>query len=363
MEDDETYDAMDVATVSDHSKSTVSTLQKSVMTFTVTKPQQELVPIMTQIGGGSGGGASSRSHRFHPGGNLSIIPNLSLSPSKRRKKRKSSAFCCLSMLVILFVAFALAFPYLLSAFESLVHYQATKSKGDPGINFDNNDDDIAGLRIRQGDSEAPPSLIWGTVGDDNVSYYHQPAWSPTEENHHLVLLHGAAFSKEDWKTSGIFREFQKSFPSLTVTALDLPVSASHGTLARLLRSMRDEDLVEQLPVSALVTPSASGYSITSWIREESSEGMSSYLSAWIPVASYSVSQCSSGDLETLRAQWPDVSVLAIYGSEDGKGKSVMESLRDHAGAELLELPGRHPVYLDSPSDFVVAVGNAVMAIE
>mmetsp|Transcript_26516 Transcript_26516/g.62323 ORF Transcript_26516/g.62323 Transcript_26516/m.62323 type:complete len:384 (-) Transcript_26516:556-1707(-) len=349
-----------------------NTLQKAVMKFVESKPQQELAPIMTQVGGSSGGGGSSRSRRIHPGANLSLVPNFSFSPGKRRRRKKSSPVCCaLTTFAVLLVAFLVAFPYLLSTFDSLVNLPSIQSKVNRGSVSGVNDDDladppsekVAAKKDGDIDSRDPPSPIWGTVGDDNVSYYHQPAASPTARNHHLVLLHGSAFTKEDWKTSGILGLFHREFPAVTVTALDLPVSADHGALARLMRSMRDEDLIEQLPISALVTPSASGYSITSWIREESSEGLSSYVSAWIPVASYSVAQCSPGDLETLRAQRPDVSVLAIYGDRDKQGGTVMESLREHSGAEVLELPGRHPVYLDSPSEFVEAVGNAVLAIE
>jgi hypothetical protein len=213
------------------------------------------------------------------------------------------------------------------------------------------------------DPRAPLSLVWGTVGADNIPYYHQPATSPTEENHHIVLLHGSAFTKEDWKSSGILNLFRKNFPSITLTALDLPVSAGHDALERLLRSMRDEDLIQQLPISALVTPSASGKTITTWITEESSNGLSSYLSTWIPVASYSVNKCSAKEISTLSDQQPDLSVLAIYGSKDRNGKKVTQMLQDYAGAKTLELTGGHPVYLESPEAFVRAVGNEVLVKE
>lgn len=344
------------------------------MTFVVTKPQEDLAPIMTQIGSSSSGSGGSNKLRtiHHPGATLSVVPSLLLrSPSKRRRKKKPSRICCLSISALLFVTFLVAFPYLFSVFESsLVHFQSTESKQ----KFPNNNDmddamddtttyDRQAPKLvlgKENNIRAPPPLILGTV--DGISYYHQPAVSPTEENHHLVLLHGAAFTKENWKSSGILGLFAKDFPQLAVTALDLPVSADHERLASLLRSMRDEDLVEQLPVSGLVTPSASGKSITSWIRHEASEGLSSFVGLWIPVASYSVASCSASDLETLGKQAPDLKVLAIYGDRDKKGKTVTQSLRDHAGAETLELPGKHPVYLDSPDPFVAAVGRAVLAV-
>lgn len=211
------------------------------------------------------------------------------------------------------------------------------------------------------DLASPLSLISGSVGEDNIAYYHLPPTATALENHHLVLLHGASFTKEDWKTSGILGLFAKKFPSIAVTALDLPVKADHTVLEALLRSMRDEDLIEQLPISGLVTPSASGRSITTWIREESTSGLSSYVSMWIPVASYSVNKCTPAELETVGME--GVGVLAIYGDKDAMGKKVTDSLGDYAGATKLQLPGSHPVYLDSQEAFVEAIGNEILASE
>jgi hypothetical protein len=265
----------------------------------------------------------------------------------------------------------LSLPYLISNFGDLVktNIKNTTShlKHSSGLDYSNEEEEEGldePLRKKEAadtsDSRAPPSLISGTVGEDNIAYYHQPATVQTEENHHLILLHGAKFTKEDWKTSKILDKFMRHFPSITITALDLPVRADHSQLEALLRSMRDEDLIEQLPVSALVTPSASGKSITTWITEESSAGMDSFLSVWIPVAPASVSSCRPEQLATLK---DIVEVFAIYGDMDGMGERVSESLKAHAGATTLELPGRHPVYLDSPDPFVEAVAKKVLAVQ
>lgn len=367
------------------------------MTFVLTKPQQELVPIMTQISASSnssnGSGIHNRSHG-------SAVPMWTVIPSKKRRRKKSSR-CCL---VVLSVGLLVVLPYLFSSFGALGkladNLQSTKLKpvyehghynSNDESSDDSSDDSNDKIQVQENvpvpheavavavtaiverlrkpktddgtDPRAPASLVWGTVGENNIPYYHQQATSPTEENHHIVLLHGSAFTKEDWKSSGILDLFRKNFPSITITALDLPVSADHETLERLLRSMRDEDLIQQLPISALVTPSASGKTITTWITEESSKGLSSYVSAWIPVASYSVKGCTSKDLSTLLDQQPDLSVLAIYGSKDRNGKKVTQMLKDHAGAKTLKLTGGHPVYLDSSEAFVQAVGKEVLAIE
>jgi len=266
----------------------------------------------------------------------------------------------------------LSLPYLISNFGDLVktNIKNTTShlKSSSGRDYGSDEEEDSldePLRKKEAadtsDSRAPPSLITGTVGEDNIAYYHQPATVQTEENHHLILLHGAKFTKEDWKKSKILDKFRRHFPSITITALDLPVRADHSRLEALLRSMRDEDLIEQLPVSALVTPSASGKAITTWITEESSSGMDSFLSMWIPVAPASVSSCRPEQLATLKDT--SVEVFAIYGDMDGMGERVSQSLKAHAGATILELPGRHPVYLDSPDPFVDAVGKKVMAVQ
>jgi len=372
----------------------------AAMTFVLTKPQQELVPIlqMTQfsasnssnssnsgssgIGSGSGSGMHNRSHG-------SAVPMWTVRPSKKRRRNKSSR-CCL---VGLSVGLLVILPYLFSSFSTLGkiadNLQTTKLKpayeqqhiSDSDDSADSNngkvqDQENAAVttanivkRLRKPKTDdgtgarATASLVWGTVGTDNIPYYHQPATSPTEENQHIVLLHGSAFTKEDWKSSGILDLFRENFPSITLTALDLPVSAGHDSLERVLRSMRDEDLIQQLPISALVTPSASGKTITTWITEESSNGLSSYISAWIPVASYSVKSCSAKEISTLLDQQPDLSVLAIYGSKDRNGKKVTQMLKDYAGAKTLELTGGHPAYLDSSEAFVQAVGNLVLVKE
>ena len=47
--------------------------------------------------------------------------------------------------------------------------------------------------------------------------------------------------------------------------------------------------------------------------------------------------------------------MAIHGDEDSMGKKVTERLVSLTKARGVELEGRHPVYLDSPDEFVIEV--------
>merc|ERR1712238_312410 len=83
--------------------------------------------------------------------------------------------------------------------------------------------------------------------------------------HHIVLLHGARCTKEEWKTSGIIASFQSSFPSIAVTAIDLPIAyCTPFYLMKVLTQLESKKVI-RLPLSALITPSASGQVITKWV--------------------------------------------------------------------------------------------------
>lgn len=80
--------------------------------------------------------------------------------------------------------------------------------------------------------------------------------------------------------------------------------------------------------------------------------MAQHVKQWIPVASHSVIPAPNSDIVKLKGWIP---ILAIYGDLDSKGKVCSNKLQDLAEAQVLELPGRHPCYLDSPKEFVDAV--------
>lgn len=194
------------------------------------------------------------------------------------------------------------------------------------------------------------SIRSGTV--NGIPYYHcSGAGSDVK---HLVLLHGAKFTKEDWKTSGIMDGFCR-IPNLSVSTMDLPVSAGYQELIDLLNGMQLKQLVS-LPV-ALITPSASGKTITDWMKNGDISKLPTYVYRWIPVAAGSVSSASAEEVSSLKDSTSIFSIFAIYGNQDRMGKKVTETLRELANAKTLELEGGHPCYLDSPDAFLSAVSE------
>jgi hypothetical protein len=199
------------------------------------------------------------------------------------------------------------------------------------------------LDVKQEDpSGASSEILSGSISD--IPYYHCAG-----SEKHLVLLHGAAFSKEDWLSSGILSGFCAN-DKLSVSALDLPVSAGHAQLKSLLVAMEEYALVQR-PV-VLVTPSASGKTITDWLKNGDLTEIPKYVSKWIPVAAVSVASASDSQLSSLRGSLP---TFAIYGSRDSMGKSVSDKLVNLSDAKSLEIDGGHPAYLDSPQAFIAAV--------
>jgi len=197
-----------------------------------------------------------------------------------------------------------------------------------------------------------------------VEYYHCGAKeSSTNDKLSLVLLHGARFTKEDWKTGGLLDRFC-SISSLSVLALDLDVSSTYKELIAVLEALTTQDkLIPKLPV-ALVTPSASGKTMSTWItatannnNNNNDDDMTKYIRYWIPVAPGSVQSIPAETLKsTVSTQKNNshhqISILAIYGDKDRGGKTVSELLGTAAGAKVVEIPGSHPCYLDSPDEFV-----------
>ena len=252
------------------------------------------------------------------------------------------------------------------------------------------------VEIQQGEIRMGNSFSDSTTSSRNVAYYHcsndrssggvetstKNAASPVES---LVLLHGSAFTKEDWKSSGILKDLCRPSHGTTtatsttiplkVTAVDLPVSATHDDLMQLLDAMTETEkiipvsspgsgssqLIESLPVK-LVTPSASGKTITDWILNGDNNNskinlLPTYISTWIPVASNSVDKLSDTQISQLKdlSSSSSFKIFAIYGDQDMHGKKVSKRLEGIGSATILELSGRHPVYLDSPTEFVEAV--------
>ena len=112
-----------------------------------------------------------------------------------------------------------------------------------------------------------------------------------------------------------------------------------------------------------VTPSASGKALTtlgeSIVAEEKRDGEEQHselkvmVKGWISVASGAVLKTS--DEALLKYVHDGVPLLAIHGDQDVMGKKVTERLVELTKAKGVELEGRHPVYLDSPDEFVMEV--------
>ena len=194
----------------------------------------------------------------------------------------------------------------------------------------------------------------GSVLD--IPYYHCSGGNAGDSSmQDIVLLHGAAFTKEDWKTSGILEQFCM-YQGIAVTALDLPVTAKHAQLQAVLEALNhhsDGSIVQSLPIAGLVTPSASGSTVVDWIVNGNAQTLKEqFVSRWIPVAAGSVLGYTASDFAAAISDWK---ILAIYGDQDASGRKSSELLQTAVGAVMVELPGRHPVYLDSPTAFVETV--------
>jgi pimeloyl-ACP methyl ester carboxylesterase len=182
----------------------------------------------------------------------------------------------------------------------------------------------------------------------------------------ILLLHGTAFTKEHWKTSGIMEKLclQDSHAAKTrtmsVIALDLPVTADGTRLYEAFLALKDEKLIMGNPL-VIVTPSASGKAVLSLSSfyhhfrnstnvEDSIQAsmLPNMLKAWIPIASYAVARETQSLASFKSCRIP---ILALYGKEDDAGKRVSKKLVDY-GAEMMELDGGHACYLDSPDEFV-----------
>lgn len=191
------------------------------------------------------------------------------------------------------------------------------------------------------------------TNDNKVAFDH---CSSSASKRSIVMLHGAAFSKKDWTRSNILPQLCGISPTLQITALDLPVTATASELRAVLQALYEQKLVTSLPVTALVTPSASGSAVSEWITNTArsdARDLLNYIETWIPVASNSVQRVPDDALLAIEtAKWP---ILAIYGNQDKGGKKSMLRLGKLAGATVVELRGHHPVYLDSPSEFILAI--------
>jgi hypothetical protein len=142
--------------------------------------------------------------------------------------------------------------------------------------------------------------------------------------------------------------------SQRVVALDYPVSTNYQGLMQVLEALQSNSpQLITLPIT-LVTPSASGYSIVSWLLSGDVSQLPNYVSEWVPVAPVSLTSASDAQVSALNGL-PGLRILAINGNDDNSGGRLSARLESLAGATAVALTGRHAVYLQSPDDFVQTI--------
>jgi hypothetical protein len=201
-------------------------------------------------------------------------------------------------------------------------------------------------------TNAPPTtpgeIIDGTTSNGIAYLRCTSSSTASADNKQIVLLHGSSFSKETWLSDDMLTKFCAG--AETVIALDFPVSTNYEGLMDVLDDLKNEEQIIHEPVT-LVTPSASGYSIVSWMMNGDVTQLSNYVSEWVPVATGSLVSASDEQIIALR-DLPGFRILAINGNDDSAGGKYSARLAELANATAVELTGRHAVYLQSPDDFV-----------
>ena len=173
----------------------------------------------------------------------------------------------------------------------------------------------------------------------------------------ILMLHGAAFTAETWRSSGILQKLCENgieHSIRSVIALDLSVSADGAKLAAVYDRLREESIISGNSL-ILVTPSASGKSVVTMAEKAITDSRyANYLRqifrGWVPVACPAIQSTSEEALK--RFIELSIPVMAVYGSKDSMGKTVSEKLKTFAGGSVHEIYGSHPCYLDSPNEFI-----------
>ena len=228
------------------------------------------------------------------------------------------------------------------AFCAIVFFVASISKetSDPAIVQEMTDhSDSSETLVKTAGGASSGHLSKGSV--NGIPYYHCASHTP---NRDIILLHGAKFTKEDWKESTIMPRVC-AHGHVSVTALDLPVTANAKTLQGLLKGMAmGEGLLQPDGNYVVVTPSASGHTMVDWINTGDLDELTEQVGLWIPIASPAIAKAQVDKLQTLKEKsWP---ILALYGDQDTRGKKLSEQLQTHAGARVKEFAGPHAFYFD-----------------
>jgi len=172
-----------------------------------------------------------------------------------------------------------------------------------------------------------------------------------DQHNEILLLHGAKFTKEHWKDSGIMKSLCMDH-NLFVTAIDLSVSSDGNQLNDAFVALSDAGVLSGNAV-VLVSPSASGKAAVNLAKNK--VFLTKIVRAWIPIACPIIlSQKVDVDIETY-ASLP-IPVLAINGETDNMGATVTKKIVDKIpNSKGIELKGGHSCYFDSPDSFTKAV--------
>ena len=172
----------------------------------------------------------------------------------------------------------------------------------------------------------------------------------------ILLLHGAAFKKENWKESGIIQSLCNDNNSETsrfssILALDLTVKATGMQFKLVIDSLVESGILSGRPL-IVISPSASGKAVLG-LSSNVDVPLDSIFHAWVPVACGAILHANEDVLQKFTRE--NIPIFGIYGSKDEMGARVSDRLVNLAAAEKKMINGGHPCYLDSPHDFVQAL--------
>ena len=214
--------------------------------------------------------------------------------------------------------------------------------------------------ITEGAVRMPPR---GSEAGYDLPYLHcGPEYTSDAGSKEMIMLHGAAFKKENWRDSGILGALCSRSNKLSVTALDLDVKVDGEMLGDAFRALKEKGTTSGEP-AVFVTPSASGKSMielglmAAMGAGDRSKLLVNMVHSWIPVACPMVRRAQENALEAFKNA--DIPILAVHGTKDRMGIDTSDRLMKLAGARELPIEGGHPCYLDSPKTFVQATLNFI----
>lgn len=196
----------------------------------------------------------------------------------------------------------------------------------------------------------------GYMSVKGIKVYYQTAErvdkNPPEIRFPVLLLHGAAFSSQTWRTLGTLTYLAKK--GYQPIAVDLPGFGK--TKKSYYGDTNDfmDRLIEVFGIDrpVLVSPSMSGRYSVPYVLDNDSK-----LRGYIPVAP-SVSSSSKNRFKKV-----SLPALIVYGTRDSYGKTTSDTLSAIPGSIIKRIPdGNHPAYLDNPGLFHRLVKNFLQGI-